>query len=151
MSNPPNIEDIWQEYLDQVKMNCVYTPDRKRDVKINLSKEGEEAIHFIFDGSIKILIEVDKVEWIDDPKEPGIARRFILSMAAAVGRFASKLVGLQERSIDRRDIEATFFALAKDWEKVCPLPIVKARVSCPIPPVTGTLRDLTELPAAVHV
>ncbi len=149
MLNPP-IEAIWQQYYDEMRMNCKVVNDHGQETEVPIAPEAESALRFMFDNSITVLIEKDGVQWDSDPGENGIARRFILSMAAAVGLFASKLTG-GNRPIDRRDIEAAFFALEKDWEKVCPLPIIKARgrQSCPIPPTTKRLRDLRHL-EAVH-
>ncbi len=134
------IEDVWEEYYHEVVMNSVVMV-KKVEVAVPIDDSGEATLRLFFNRGIKVLIEHDEVPWDPSPGPVGVARRFILSTAAAIGRFASKMVGAR-RDIDKEAVENAFDALARDWEKVCPLPIAKVRESCPIPPIIPQSRAL---------
>jgi len=147
----PNIEDVWHEYYNEVVMNSVTMVKKKVkkvEVAVPIGESGEETLRLFFENGIWVLIDKDQVPWDPSPGPLGIARRFILSTAAAVGRYAARHAGTQTE-IDKKQMEDAFHALVKDWEKVCPLPIAEVRTSCPIPPIIPYSRSLP-YPQPVH-
>ncbi len=140
MSTTPNIKAVWKEYRNELVMNCVVM-EKQVPTAVPIDESGEDTLLFIFDNAIKDLILKDKIPWDPNPGPLGVARRFLLSTAAAVGRYAARHVGTNG-AIDKKQMEDAYDALVRDWEKVCPLPIASTRTSCPIPPAVQGSRML---------
>lgn len=123
-------EEIRTQYHDEIVMNCV-TLNGHIEGAVPIDQSGEAALKFMFDETIKLLIEKEHVPWEASDGVLGIARRFLLATAAGIGRLASAKAMKANKKIDEQIIKDTYDALTPYWESICPLPLVPPRVSCP--------------------
>ncbi len=136
MAGIPSFESVWEEYYNEVVMNCI---NMELNKAVPITDGGRDALRNIFQIAFWPLIQGGKIDWVPEGgansphTSAGIARRFILSTAAGIGRFGARCFA-HHGHIDKLGMEVTCEALVKDWEMVCPLPIMTAvapRTSCP--------------------